>query len=598
MVPLQHELFSSFQVVNLSRFALVNLNRFQVVSLDRFRVVNFIGFCNMYGNTFSYDANGNILTQNRSDENGQEFEALNYKYRTLAGNLRQNRLYHVNDNISYTSLKIDDIDDQGHFANGASSSPLIDSVGQFNNYSYDNIGNLVKDKAEQISNIEWTVYGKVKKITRVSGSTRDNIIFDYDPMGNRIAKHVYDNANSWKYTTYYVRDAQGNIMGAYEHKNIPPPGGIGSPSMSFVLQEQHIYGSSRLGMNTPNKELIATPNLLNNLTHTIGKKYFEITNHLGSVTTVISDRKIPIGTGTVIAYYQSDIISSTDFAVFGAPLSARDFSSSKYNFGFQEQEKVNEISGKGNHYTAKYWEYDTRLGIRWNLDPVVKPWQSGYSCLSNNPIWKVDPNGDDDYYNYAGKYVGSDNAKTTNIRLVTSKQAFEAYQKQGIETLQGKTRIVTVQENADQAINDIYTNSVNNKIEQKAYIILDTKNATLGIEVQPQSPNDKVNESENVWNERSRGGDKYNSPVGDDGNKVIVGQIHGHPGKELGRNVIPGPSKGDVQAAKDLGAPIYPVDKESIYKVDQSGNMPDASCKDECAPILQDALETSGGKPK
>ena len=49
MVPLQHELFSSFQVVNLSRYALVNLNRFQVVSLDAFRVVNFIGFCIVKG---------------------------------------------------------------------------------------------------------------------------------------------------------------------------------------------------------------------------------------------------------------------------------------------------------------------------------------------------------------------------------------------------------------------------------------------------------------------------------------------------------------------------------------------------------------------
>lgn len=276
----------------------------------------------------------------------------------------------------------------------------------------------------------------------------------------------------------------------------------------------------------------------------------------------------------------------------------RTFNPTTSRFGFQGQEKVDEISGNGNHYTAKYWEYDPRLGRRWNLDPVVKPWQSGYSCFSNNPIWKVDPNGDDDYYNYAGKYVGSDNAKTTNIRLVTSKQAFEAYQKQGIEALQGKTRIVTVQENADQAINNIYTNSVNNKIEQKAYIILDTKNATLGIEVQPQSPEDAVNESKNEAVFRSRGGDKYISPVGDDGNKVIVGQIHGHPGKELGRNVIPGPSSGDKKSAATLGVPVYPVDKESIYKVDQSGNMPDASCKDECAPILQDALETSGGKPK
>lgn len=279
----------------------------------------------------------------------------------------------------------------------------------------------------------------------------------------------------------------------------------------------------------------------------------------------------------------------------------RHFTSSEYRYGFNGQEKTDEISGSGNHNSALHWEYDTRLGRRWNIDRVVKAWQSGYAAFSNSPIWKIDPNGDDDYYNYAGKFVGSDGAKTTNIRLVSSKQAFEAYQKQGVDMLQGKTKIVTVQENADQAINNIYTNSVNNKIEQKAYIVLDTKNATLGIEVQPQSPEDAINKSKNDAVFRSRGGDKYASPVGDDGNKVIVGQIHGHPGKELGKNTIPGPSSGkesDVSSAKTLGVPVYPVDKESIYKVDQNGNMPDASCKDECAPILQDALETSGGKPK
>ena len=270
-----------------------------------------------------------------------------------------------------------------------------------------------------------------------------------------------------------------------------------------------------------------------------------------------------------------------------------------YYYGFNGMEKDDEVSGAGNMNTAMFWEYDTRLGRRWNTDPVVKVWQSGYAAFSNSPIWKLDYNGDDDYYyNYAGKFVGSDGAKTTNIRLVSSKKAFEEYQKQGVETLQGKTKVVTVQENTDQAINDIYTNSVNNKIEQKAYIVLDTKNATLKIEVQPQSPEDAINKSKNEWETYSRGGDEFKSPKGDAGNKVIVGQIHGHPGKELDKDVIPGPSQADAQAAKDLGTPVYPVDKESIYKVDQNGNKPDASCKDECAPILQDALETSGGKPK
>ena len=40
-----------------------------------------------------------------------------------------------------------------------------------------------------------------------------------------------------------------------------------------------------------------------------------------------------------------------------------------YRFGFNGQEKVDEIAGAGNHTTAEFWEYDTRLGRRWNRDP-------------------------------------------------------------------------------------------------------------------------------------------------------------------------------------------------------------------------------------
>ena len=57
-----------------------------------------------------------------------------------------------------------------------------------------------------------------------------------------------------------------------------------------------------------------------------------------------------------------------------------------YRFGFNTQEKVNEIAGIGNHYTALYWEYDTRLGRRWNLDPKPVPEESGYATNRNNPI--------------------------------------------------------------------------------------------------------------------------------------------------------------------------------------------------------------------
>jgi hypothetical protein len=78
-----------------------------------------------------------------------------------------------------------------------------------------------------------------------------------------------------------------------------------------------------------------------------------------------------------------------------------------YRFGFNGQEKVDEIAGAGNHTTAEFWEYDTRLGRRWNRDPVVKPWESSYACFANNPIWYSDVNGDD------GTQTGSGNGYMT-----------------------------------------------------------------------------------------------------------------------------------------------------------------------------------------
>ena len=68
-----------------------------------------------------------------------------------------------------------------------------------------------------------------------------------------------------------------------------------------------------------------------------------------------------------------------------------------YRYGFNSQEKDDEIYGTGNSYTAEYWQYDARLGRRWNLDPVVKPYESPYATFANNPIWFIDPLGLDTF---------------------------------------------------------------------------------------------------------------------------------------------------------------------------------------------------------
>ncbi len=68
----------------------------------------------------------------------------------------------------------------------------------------------------------------------------------------------------------------------------------------------------------------------------------------------------------------------------------------RYHYGFNGQLKDNEIAGVGNHTTALFWEYDTRTGRRWNLDPKdnLYPDLSPYATNHNSPIQFNDPNGD------------------------------------------------------------------------------------------------------------------------------------------------------------------------------------------------------------
>lgn len=93
-----------------------------------------------------------------------------------------------------------------------------------------------------------------------------------------------------------------------------------------------------------------------------------------------------------------------------------------YRFGFNGQEKDNEISGVGNSMTAEFWQYDSRLGRRWNVDPVRKPDVSAYAAFSNKPVIMIDPEGNTDYYNSKGKWIGSDGIDNGEKKIVLSKQ--------------------------------------------------------------------------------------------------------------------------------------------------------------------------------
>jgi hypothetical protein len=73
----------------------------------------------------------------------------------------------------------------------------------------------------------------------------------------------------------------------------------------------------------------------------------------------------------------------------------RTYSAGKgYRYGFNGQEKDVDVYAHDNTYTAEYWEYDARIGRRWNVDPKPSAANSVYATFYNNPIWNVDVLGD------------------------------------------------------------------------------------------------------------------------------------------------------------------------------------------------------------
>ncbi|WP_165761310.1 hypothetical protein, partial [Niastella koreensis] len=112
----------------------------------------------------------------------------------------------------------------------------------------------------------------------------------------------------------------------------------------------------------------------------------------------ISDKKfgVPSAGSSLIAYYEPDIVTAQDYYPFGMMSRvALPNSNVPYKFGFNGQEMNNDVKGGlGNSYTAQYWEYDSRIGRRWNLDPKSSVSISEYSVFNNCPILFKDPLGD------------------------------------------------------------------------------------------------------------------------------------------------------------------------------------------------------------
>jgi RHS repeat-associated protein len=167
---------------------------------------------------------------------------------------------------------------------------------------------------------------------------------------------------------------------------------------SFNLTERNSYGSSRLGRNSTIVDVYQTPPS-SSIPYIAGKRYYELSNHLGNVLAVINDIKYPVEDNGYVDYFEAHLVSISDYSPFGVQLDERTVSSSEYRYGFQGQEKDDEIKGEGNSVNYTFRMHDPRVGRFLSVDPLASQfaWNSPYSFSENQVTWAVELEGLEKY---------------------------------------------------------------------------------------------------------------------------------------------------------------------------------------------------------
>jgi len=123
------------------------------------------------------------------------------------------------------------------------------------------------------------------------------------------------------------------------------------------------------------------------VSNTVGDKRYELSNHLGNVLSIVTDRKTVTNPNNFTTF-TPDVLSYNDYYPFGMLLPGRSDNSKEYRYGFQGQEKDDKIKGEGNSVNYKFRMHDPRVGRFFAVDPLTKkyPYLTPYQFSSNQPI--------------------------------------------------------------------------------------------------------------------------------------------------------------------------------------------------------------------
>ncbi|MEL6392907.1 MAG: RHS repeat-associated core domain-containing protein, partial [Bacteroidota bacterium] len=362
---------------------------------------------------YQYDGNGNLLSLGR---NGRvrmpsfnvetENNAISYQYQ--AGT---NLLTSVSGTVSSSG---------GPF----SSYYQIDGT---QTYTYDPAGNIYREIVNNVGNyseriIRWTPYGKAESIDIFdNGGSRINWTqYQFGPDQNRwermfTAPNNHPPGEQFQ-REYYVRDAQGNTLATYARAS----GSFSSNYKEVELREQYLYGSSRLGQVTrnrtiPDSEIDAPdPNALLSGTNTgvanyVSARLYELTNHLGNVTTVFSEDLTEYTdiyqTGGNATFTAPTIRRYREYTPFGLDIQQTANSpynatgSYRYGFNGKESDENNEF-GAATHYDYGFRVYNPAIARFLSVDPLAPdyPWYTPYQFAGNKPVWAVDLDGLEEFF--------------------------------------------------------------------------------------------------------------------------------------------------------------------------------------------------------
>ena len=393
-----------------------------------------------YATSYQFDGNGNLssLTRNAFGVN-QNMDAFGYNY---DGN--------ANGAPNFAHVKISNL--LRHVEDAAPITPFADiKPGQMTasgpNYEYDEIGELVKDRQECISNIDWDHRKRILRVERNLGcyQNTDNLgnpiypselEYHYDGNGSRLLKiekpqnpsGIVDQSD-WIYT-YYVRDVAGECLAIYERTfQNDENGGPNDFVDRLELKESHIYGAGRVGIANRETEVSAnfTATLIpdpsgasyavfeqNTITYLnipfdgaghqvapdeeiygrlLGDKAYELKNHINNVSQVVTDRHVieDLDNDQVIDNYTADVVLTKDYYPYGMSMPGRSDIVEDYRFDF------NGMETDGEWGIQDYGErmYNGRVGRFLSVDPLAAEYAhlTPYQFASNMPLTFIDLDG-------------------------------------------------------------------------------------------------------------------------------------------------------------------------------------------------------------